>query len=182
MEGGKFNGFKFKALATRGKNMSLVKDKEDVYLTCISTEGDIKVYEISGLLDKLSKTNGVENFVDLQDNFECIYSIKIESRLLVVGTELSWVKDKGEIVENGTEKVEAKPEESLEKNSNGVSTSSKRSFKKYDKRDLNQRVKKQNFMKSWIRMLWLNKTNGFMRLTKWRRWHRREVDLSKSLT
>ena len=49
--------FVFRAMKTRGKNMHIITQNGEVYLTIISTEGDIKIFEESLLLDKFKDSD-----------------------------------------------------------------------------------------------------------------------------
>jgi len=53
--------FIYRAMTTRGKNMHLVVSGKEVYVTIISTEGEIKVYELSLLLQKFEDSEIVSD-------------------------------------------------------------------------------------------------------------------------
>jgi hypothetical protein len=54
---------------------------DEVFLTVISTEGDIKVFEIGVLLTKFDTIPEDQDVLDLGSEFEDIYTITISSRL-----------------------------------------------------------------------------------------------------
>jgi hypothetical protein len=58
----------------------------------------------------------------------------------------------------------------------GSSSFSKKNPKHQAKQALQLKVK--DFLTSWDRMATLNRTNGILRLQKWKRWHKRELDLA----
>jgi len=61
--------------------MDLSVMDDEVFLTAISTEGDIKVFEISVLTKKFETIPDGEDVCDLGSEFEELYSINISSRL-----------------------------------------------------------------------------------------------------
>jgi hypothetical protein len=72
----------FKAFnGVRGKAMHLATMEGEVFLTVISTEGDIKVFEIGVLLTKFDTIPEDQDVLDLGSEFEDIYKITISSRL-----------------------------------------------------------------------------------------------------
>lgn len=179
--------------------MDLAVMDDEIFLTAISTEGNIKIFEIGVLLQKFETFPEGEDVFDLGKGFEEVYSINISSRLLAVGTELvdseaapkprnpagqqagSELKDKKAKVGSGIDKKISGKAEGISKacmkgccGANGGAKNSK----ELSKKDMNLKMKNWNFMQNWCRHAELFRKNGLLRLNKQRMWHKRELDLA----
>lgn len=174
------NYFVFRALNSRGKNMHQSADSGEVYLTIISTEGEIKIFELSALLEKFPESTNLPQIasdnqkpgnlvLDMGEEFEAVYSITISSRLLVVGTNLQIDETQSKTkVKLHTKKASSMIEAKM--NSNG-----KNPRKNYImKKKVNNNAKE--FIKNWKSISKLHKSNGIRRQQMWKKWNKKEIN------
>ena len=174
------NYFVFKALNNRGKNMHQSAASGEVYLTVISTEGDIKIFELSALLEKFPESANLPQIasddqkpgnliLDMGIEFEAVYSITIQSRLLVVGTNLQIDETQSNPkVKSHTQKASSM----IEAKMNSTGKNARKNYIMKKKVNINAKT----FIKNWKNMSKLNPSSKIRRQQMWKKWNKKELN------
>jgi len=138
-----------------------------VYLTVISTEGDIKIFELSALLEKFPESANLPQIasddqkpgnliLDMGEEFEAVYSITIQSRLLVVGTNLQIDETQSNPkVKSHTQKASSM----IEAKMNSTGKNARKNYIMKKKVNINAKT----FIKNWKNMSKLNPSSKIRR-------------------